>query len=160
MNNFFFSFLLILIFITNGYAQDSVAINHNSTTIWEQNFSKAKKLTKLKDKPLLIFFTGSDWCGPCKKLVSDVFESDRFNTEVKNDFILYEADFPRNKDLITDSQRATNYNLKEKYGVSSYPTIVIVNEKGKELGRMKGYNLMRDVSYHYTFFDEMLKKIE
>jgi len=90
-------------------------------------------------------------------LVSDVFESEKFNKEVQNDFVLYEADFPRNKDLVTTSQRSDNYKLKNKYNVSSYPTIVIVNGKGKALGKMKGYNLMRDTSYHYTFFDDILK---
>ena len=156
MNKSIFSFLIVITFITSGYAQDSVAINHDSTTIWQQDFSKAEKLTKSTDKPLLIFFTGSDWCGPCKMLVSDVFESEKFNKEVQNDFILYEADFPRNKDLVTASQRSDNYKLKNKYNVSSYPTIVIVNGKEKVLGKMKGYNLMRDTSYHYSFFDDIL----
>jgi len=143
--------------MTSGYAQDSVAINHDSTNIWQQDFSNAEKLAKSSDKPMLIFFTGSDWCGPCKMLVSDVFESEKFNKEVQNDFVLYEADFSRNKDLVTTSQRSDNYKLKNKYNVSSYPTIVIVNGKGKALGKMKGYNLMRDTSYHYTFFDDILK---
>ena len=143
--------------MTSGFAQDRVAINHDSTNIWQQDFSNAEKLAKSSDKPMLIFFTGSDWCGPCKMLVSDVFESEKFNKEVQNDFVLYEADFPRNKDLVTTSQRSDNYKLKNKYNVSSYPTIVIVNGKGKALGKMKGYNLMRDTSYHYTFFDDILK---
>ncbi|MEX1383243.1 thioredoxin family protein [Lutibacter sp.] len=160
MNKLIFSFLIVITYLTIGYAQESVAINHNSANIWQQDFSKAEKLTKSADKPLLIFFTGSDWCGPCKMLVSDVFESDKFKEEVQNDFILYEADFPRNKDLVTNSQRSDNYKLKNKYNVSSYPTIVIVNEKGKALGKMKGYNLMRDTSYHYKFFDDILKDNE
>jgi thioredoxin-related protein len=158
MNNVFFSFLIILNFITIGYAQDSVAINTTSANIWEHDFSRAEKLTKSTDKPMLLFFTGSDWCGPCKMLVSDVFKSEKFNKEVKNDFILYEADFPRNKDLVTTFQRSDNYKLKNKYNISSYPTIVIVNGKGMVLGKMKGYNLMRDTSYHYIFFDDILKK--
>ena len=159
MNRVFISFLIFINFITVGQAQDSVTINTSANSIWEHDFSKAEKLTKSTDKPLLIFFTGSDWCGPCKMLVADVFESDRFNKEVKNDFILYEADFPRNADLITSSQKSDNYKLKNKYKVSSYPTIVIINDKGKELGRLKGYNLMRDTSYHYSFFSDTHKKL-
>lgn len=160
MKSTYFSLLVVLGFIFSTKAQDRIAVNSSSDIIWEQNFSKAERLSKSKDKPLLIFFTGSDWCGPCKMLVSDVFETDKFKNEVKKDFILYEADFPRNKDLITDSQRDTNYNLKEKYGVNSYPTIVIINKKGKELGKLKGYNLMRDTSYHYAFFENTLDKIK
>ena len=159
MNNIIFSFLIVITFMTSGFAQDRVAINHDSTNIWQQDFSNAEKLTKSTDKPMLIFFTGSDWCGPCKMLVSDVFESEKFNKEVQKDFVLYEANFPRNKDLVTTSQRNDNYKLKNKYNVSSYPTIVIVNGKGRVLGKMKGYNLIRDTSYHYAFFDDILKDI-
>ena len=158
MVKYFYSFLVILIFATSSYAQDSVAVNTTSESIWMQDFSNAEKLTRSTEKPMLIFFTGSDWCGPCKMLVSDIFESDRFKEEIKEEFILYEADFPRNKDLISDSQRSDNYKLKNKYTVSSYPTIVVINNKRKVLGRMKGYNLMRDTSYHYTFFEDVLNK--
>mgnify|MGYP000853031508 CR=1 FL=1 len=59
--------------------------------------------------------------------------------------------------LLNNWKRKNNYKLKNKYNVSSYPTIVIVNGKGNALGKMKGYNLMRDTSYHYTFFDDILK---
>ncbi|GGK56818.1 MULTISPECIES: thioredoxin family protein [Flavobacteriaceae] len=152
-----FSFLIVITFTSSGYAQDSFAINHDSNGIWQQDFSKTAKLTEFTDKPMLIFFTGSDWCGPCKMLISDVFKSEKFNNEVKNNFVLYEADFPRNKNLVTASQRSDNYKLKSKYSVSSYPTIVIVNEKGEVLGKMKGYNSIRNTSYYYTFFDDILK---
>lgn len=158
MNRVILSFLIFLNISAISFAQDSVAINSTSDSIWEHDFSKAEKLTKSAAKPMLIFFTGSDWCGPCKMLVSDVFETDKFKEEFKGDFILYEADFPRNKDLVTSSQRSDNYKLKSKYNISSYPTVVIINEKGKVLGKLKGYNLMRDTSYHYSFFDDALKK--
>jgi len=60
-------------------AQNNVALtDHSSMLNWQQSFGKAQKLTKSKKKLLLIFFTGSDWCGPCKKLVADFFESEKF----------------------------------------------------------------------------------
>ena len=118
---------------------------------------EAIKIAEEEEKLVLIFFTGSDWCVPCKNLVADFFNTDNFSEMVKNNFVLYEADFPRNKNLVTASQRSDNYKLKSKYSVSSYPTIVIVNEKGEVLGKMKGYNSIRNTSYHYTFFDDILK---
>jgi thioredoxin-related protein len=150
-----------LIFFTSSYiiAQGDVVIE-NFENSWEQDFSKAKALAKKANKPILVFFTGSDWCGPCKMLDADIFKSEEFKKLSDSEFILYEADFPRNTNLITNSQQNDNVFLKEKYGVNSYPTIVIINEKGKEMGRLKGYNLMRDTSYHYSFFEETLKKIK
>ncbi|UMB60558.1 thioredoxin family protein [Lutibacter sp. A80] len=151
-------FLICINFMVTGYAQDNVAMYTNSESIWEQDFSIAEKLTKSTDKPMMIFFTGSDWCGPCKMLVADVFESEKFKNEFKDEFILYEADTPRNKNLITGSQKVDNDKLKKKYNVNSFPTIVVVNGKGKEIARKKSYNLMRDTSYHFLFFEETLKK--
>lgn len=141
-------------------AQDSIEEVSYSSIKWEQKFSKANSLSKSENKPILIFFTGSDWCGPCKMLVADVFESEKFKELSNSEFILYEADFPRNKNLVTNSQINVNSKLKNKYHINSYPTIVIVNSKGKELGKMKGYNLMRDTSYHYSFFESTLNKLK
>jgi len=136
------------------------AVSENTGTSWEQDFSKAKSLAKKTNKPILVFFTGSDWCGPCKMLNADIFEAEEFKNLSENEFVLYEADFPRNRNLVSKSQQNDNVVLKDKYGINSYPTIVIINEKGKEFGRMKGYNLMRDTSYHYSFFEDTLKKIK
>jgi thioredoxin-related protein len=141
-------------------AQDSIEEVSYSNVNWKQKFSRANSLSKSKDKPILIFFTGSDWCGPCKMLVADVFESEKFKELSDLEFVLYEADFPRNKNLVSDSQKSDNLKLKNKYNVNSYPTILIVNSKGKELGKLKGYNLMRDTSYHYSFFENTLNKIK
>ena len=137
-------------------AQDSIEVKY--TVNWEQNFSKAEKIAKKKDKSLLIFFTGSDWCGPCKMLVEDFFETEQFKSIADKDLVLYEANNPRNKDLVTDAQREDNLKLGSKFNVSSYPTIIVLNSKGKEIGRRKSYNMMRDPSYHFNFIEETLKK--
>lgn len=135
-------------------AQDNVEHSVN----WVKSYSKAKEVAKKENKALLIFFTGSDWCGPCKMLVADFFETEKFKKIADAGLILYEADSPRNKDLVSDSQREDNLKLSAKYKVSSFPTIIILNSKGKEIGRKKSYNFMRDPSYHFSFVEELLKK--
>ena len=35
---------------------------------WTQDLDAAKKLAKEKDLPMLINFSGSDWCGWCKRM--------------------------------------------------------------------------------------------
>jgi len=137
-------------------AQDSVEIKYNVN--WEKSYAKAEKIAKKKNKDILIFFTGSDWCGPCKMLVEDFFETERFKNIAEKDFVLYEADNPRNKDLISETQREDNLKLGSKHKVNSYPTIVVVDNRGKEIGRKKSYNFMRDPSYHFSFIEEIVKK--
>lgn len=146
-----FLFFAVVCFVN---AQNSIEVEHKLD--WKESFKKAEKISKKKDKPILIFFTGSDWCGPCKMLVEDFFHSNRFN-QLSDEFILYEADFPRNKDLVSKDQQLINTKLKAKYKVKSYPTIVVLDSKGNEISRKKGYNLMRDSSYHFSFIESVLK---
>lgn len=124
---------------------------------WEKDYDKAVKIAKKKNKPILIFFTGSDWCGPCKDLSADFFETKRFQKIADENFVLYEADFPRNRDLVSPKQKKNNYYLGTLYDVNSYPTIVVIDKNGKELGRRKSYNFMRDPSYHFKFVKDILK---
>ena len=155
-------FLLNILFLTAiiTYAQDShQAANLSTDTItkelkWEQDFGKAQKLAKKKNKPLLIFFTGSDWCGPCKILHKDFLETEEFIKLADKELILYEADFPRRTDLVTPEQKIINYQIKNKYAIRGYPTIIILNSDGEEVARRSGYSKMAGSEYHF----EMLKK--
>lgn len=129
----------------------------NEQINWQKDFGEAVKVAKNQDKLILLFFTGSDWCGPCKMLVNDFFITEKFKNITDESFVLYEADFPRNKNLITDSERKDNLKLARKYSVTSYPTVVIINAKGKLINKRKGYNLMRDPSYHYNLLEDSIK---
>lgn len=148
--------LIFLIVGLQTIAQSTVEPN-NSNLEWQQSYSNALKLSKREHKPLLIFFTGSDWCSPCKMLVNDLFNTAEFYNFATSKFIFYQADFPRNKDLVSNTQQIENSKLKLKYNIATFPTIVIINQKEQELGRKRGYNLMRETSYHYKFLIDILK---
>jgi thioredoxin-related protein len=145
---------LIIIFLTYniGFSQD-----HSDDSIWEENYLEAASIAKKEHKKLLIFFTGSDWCGPCKKLVADFFDSDGFKKIAEEDLVLYEADFPRNKSLVTNEQWESNNRLSSKFKVNSFPTVLILDEKEKKIGQRKGYN-MEDPSYYFKFVKRNIKK--
>ena len=104
-------------------AQQSATIN------WYTNYSVAAAAAKKDNKPLLLFFTGSDWCGWCKKMDQEVFASPDFAKAVGNDFNFVEVDFPMNKPLPPEQQQENN-RLKKKYGVTGYPTIIILDSSG------------------------------
>lgn len=138
-------------------AQEKAAPNRDTISKelnWVSNYEKAKKLAKRKGKPLLIFFTGSDWCGPCKVLHKDFLKSDEFLKLADKELILYEANFPRRKDLITPQQKKMNFSIKRKFNINGYPTILILNSYGNEIARRSGYSSMMGSEYHF----EMVKK--
>lgn len=154
MKLFFFTTLFFIYFI--GFSQSN---SEKSNSInWIENFDEAKLISSEQDKPLLIFFTGSDWCKPCKNLVADFFNSKKFKEIASDELILYKADFPKNKSLVTAAQKKDNIKIKNKFGINSYPTIYVLNSSGKFMNKMEGYYSVRDTQYHFLFINSILSK--
>jgi thioredoxin-related protein len=101
---------------------------------WLTDFSAAKREAAEKQRPILIDFSGSDWCGWCIKLENEVFSQPAFVNYATNNLVLFLADFPRSKPQ-PDEIVAQNRQLSEAYGVQGFPTVLLVDEKGKELAR-------------------------
>ena len=107
---------------------------------WLTDLPKAQAQAKSENKMVLLDFTGSDWCGWCIRLHKEVFSQPEFAEYAKKNLVLVEVDFPRMKKL-SDAQKAANDALQQKYKVQGYPTIIVLNGEGKqvgELGYMKG----------------------
>lgn len=153
--------LVLAVFFSVSYLQSQEAINNveqhtNEINLdWEDSFKKAQKKAKKQNKPILIYFTGSDWCGPCIKLDKKLFHTEKFAKYANKNLILYMADFPRNKDLVKEKHRKTNKSLSKKYAQKEFPTLLMINYKGEELGKKRG---MYMIDYYYPFFNEVLKK--
>ena len=73
-----------------------------SSVVWLTDFEAAKKQAAAEKKPIMMFFTGSDWCGWCQKLHEDVLDKDEFQAFAKDGVVLLELDFPRTKQLSAD----------------------------------------------------------
>ncbi len=104
---------------------------------WHTDWDAAAKEAKSKKKPILVDFTGSDWCGWCIKLDEEVFETSEFKTWAAKNVVLLKIDFPR-KTQLSKAQQEKNNELAQKYGVQGFPTIIFTDAKGEVLGEM-GY---------------------
>jgi protein disulfide-isomerase len=93
--------------------------------VWHTDAHKAVELSTKQKKPLLVFFTGSDWCGWCKRLQNEVFQTPEFNIWAKKNVILLELDFPRNTTQPKKIQEQ-NQQLQQVFGVQGYPTVWFV----------------------------------
>ncbi len=122
---------------------------------WIQTYKEALKISKKEKKPVLIYFTGSDWCGPCKVLDEELFYTDKFKAISDTELVLLEVDIPRRKDLIEPDKMSENLYLKDKYKVKSFPTLMVVNHRGKKIAEKKGYVM---TEYYYPFFKEVIRK--
>lgn len=112
--------LLFLLATVNSLAQTHGSVNNG--LVWHTSLQKADSLSKLSNKPIFAFFTGSDWCGWCHKLQRDVFAKPEFIAWAKKNVILLELDFPRTKQLSPELMQQNN-SLQQAFGISGYPTI-------------------------------------
>ncbi len=101
---------------------------------WLTSWDEAAKQSKATGKPILMDFTGSDWCGWCIKLKSEVFDTKEFKDWANKHVVLLELDYPNSKPQ-SDKIKKQNADLQAKYGIEGFPTIVFSDAKGKELGR-------------------------
>ena len=104
---------------------------------WTMDFDAARKVAAEKKLPLLINFTGSDWCGWCKKMQAETLSKKEFIAFASSNLILVEVDFPNAPQPPAVHQ--ANDALKDKFKVRGFPGFVLVNAKGEELGRQSGY---------------------
>ncbi len=104
---------------------------------WQTDFDAAQKQAAAEEKPLLLNFSGSDWCGWCIKLDKEVFSKEEFQSYADSDLVLVELDFPRRKPQ-SDELKEQNRALAEKYGVRGFPTILLLSPDG-ELIAQTGY---------------------
>lgn len=102
----------------------SVAMNAQELT-WHTDVNKASELSIKNKKPLMLFFTGSDWCGWCIKLQREVFKTPEFTKWAKENVTLVELDFPRRKQLAPELL-LQNKNLEQMFAVRGYPTVWFV----------------------------------
>ena len=104
---------------------------------WLSDFRQAQADAKAGKKLLLLNFTGSDWCGWCIRLEREVFSQPEFQAYAKDNLVLMTVDFPRAKPLSAEV-RKQNEELAQKYLVEGFPTIVVLNGDGKQVGEL-GY---------------------
>lgn len=104
---------------------------------WSTDYAAAMARAQAEQRPLLLKFTGSDWCPPCKRLAAEVFDTPEMAAYAEAELVAVYIDFPRTKPLPAEV-RAQNDRLAEQYGVTAYPTVKVVAPDGQVLGQL-GY---------------------
>ena len=105
---------------------------------WIDDYDLALKRAADEKKPIVVNFSGSDWCGWCKKLDAQVFDTDIFRKGATNRYVLLMIDSPRDNSLLSEKAREQNPKLVEKYRITGFPTVLVLDEKGEVLGQL-GY---------------------
>lgn len=104
---------------------------------WSDDYDKSLAKAKEDKKLVLLDFTGSDWCPWCIRLDKEIFSTSEFKDYAKENLVLVELDFPQGKTL-PRSVTKQNEELRDKYGIEGYPTVIVLDSEGKKVGQL-GY---------------------
>lgn len=104
---------------------------------WVTNYEEALNTAKAEKKPLLLFFTGSDWCGWCHKLENEVLDTMDFSDAAGSKFVFVMVDFPMKKAL-DPKLTQQNKDLQKKYDVKGFPTVILIDAQQQQIG-VTGY---------------------
>lgn len=106
---------------------------------WNNNAEEVFNNSKKNGSPILMNFTGSDWCRWCFKIEKEIFSTPEFKEWVKkNNIELLELDFPRRL-AQSSTLKSQNASLAKEMGVRGYPTIIIIaNGKAVKTGYVAG----------------------
>ena len=96
---------------------------------WEEGtLNQALKKARESGKELVFLDCYATWCGPCQYMAKSVFTTkeagDYFNKKFVN--------------IKIDMEKGEGINLARQFKIQGYPTFIILNSNGKELGRIVG----------------------
>ncbi len=102
-------------------------------------YESAMAVSRKTGKPVVLFFTGSDWCPWCVRLHEEVFDTDEFREWAADRVTMVDVDFPQKSQLSGD-RRVLNETLKKTYDdrIQGFPTALFIDANGNVLGRL-GY---------------------
>jgi thioredoxin-related protein len=106
---------------------------------WTSDLDAALTRAKANGKDVLVTFTGSDWCAPCKQLAKEVFTVEAFTKVAGERYELVVIDSPRKAGALDPATKARNEALRERFAVNSWPTVFLVDAEGRPFARTKDY---------------------
>ena len=126
-----------LLFVVLVASSLSLFAQTESKLVWQTDMAKAHQLSQATKKPIFAFFTGSDWCGWCKKMDATTFkEADvikyinenyypvKLNAETKDTIHFRDKEFKYVADY-----KANELAVSLLSGKMGYPSYVLLDEQ-------------------------------
>lgn len=121
-----------LFFLITVNTQTTFAGNPDSESkgiqFFEGTWEEALTLAKQENK-LIFLDVYATWCGPCKRLKANTFPDPEVGHLYNSHFI----------NVMVDGENGEGPELRRKYGVRGYPTLLFVDHEGNVVERTSGY---------------------
>lgn len=123
----------------------TIASNGQALDGFDSDFSAASERSKKSGRPLFVLFDGSNqlgWFGKFQmtSFSGKVFSHPKFLNVATNAYELVFLDFPSDDSAREDEVSMRNAELKERFKVRRFPTVVLLDANGKEICRRVGGN--------------------
>lgn len=103
-------------------------------SLWLTDWQQAQQQAQQQEKPILMNFSGSDWCPWCQKLDKEVFSKPVFQDYAEKQFVLFKADFPKHT-AQPEALKQQNQKLASQFGVRGLPTVLLVGAQTQVIAR-------------------------
>lgn len=121
-----------LFFLITVNTQTALAGNPDSESkgiqFFEGTWDEALALAKQENK-LIFLDVYATWCGPCKRLKANTFPDPEVGRLYNGNFI----------NVMIDGEKGEGPELRRKYGVRGYPTLMFIDHEGNVVERTSGY---------------------
>ena len=124
-----------IFFILMLFAASVLSADAKKEISWMTDYEAATEVAKKESKPLFLYFSGSDWCSWCFKLDDEILKTTEFVDLVGPKFVFVKVDFPIYTTLDAKLTKQ-NEELKEKYHVHGFPTIILLDSKQNEIATL------------------------
>ena len=115
-------------FAQNNTKETAPAAKEIKGTVFEKGTLKELLAKAAKEKKYLFVDVYATWCGPCKAMATQVFPQEKVGNYFNKTFV--NAKF--------DAEKGEGIDVAKKYGVRAYPTFLILDKDGTEVGRIVG----------------------
>jgi len=123
--------------LTLNITANEVATSDAEVGKWTMDYAAATALAKEKKLPMLLNFTGSDWCGWCKLMDGNVYAKPEWSAFAEKNLVLVTLDFPKDKSIVPPRFVDKNNELKTKFGIRGFPSYVILDSDAEtKLGQL------------------------
>lgn len=128
--------LLACIFLLNSLC--AYAEGQSSHITWQTNYNTAVQEAKTSNKPMVILFTGSDWCTWCIKLEREALDTADFASMAGSKFVFLKLDFPINSTQPPEVA-SQNKQLQKRFNITGYPSVVVYDAQNDKVIGTTGY---------------------
>lgn len=137
MKKILFVIALVAVNVFQLSAKDEVLMEGHKAGQWTMDYEAAKAYAQKTGLPIVLNFTGSDWCHWCIKMEDQVFSKEAWSTYAKDNLVQVFIDFPQDKSKVPEKYVARNAQMRDSFGVRGYPSYVILDGKsGEKLGQL------------------------